>query len=684
MRSTTGVGVRSRQLASAGVAALIGLGLMMPTSAGADASSFPPAIDAIVHGDLTEYQWMLPAVNAVEAHSEATGAGVTVAVIDTGVDATHPDLEDNVVPGAFVRRIEGTKNFELVPATTVEETNDDWYFHGSHVSGIIAADDDGDGVTGIAPDAQIMPIHTFPRRDYLEDVQFWNVVADSIEFSVAGGADVINMSLGGQSSGIIPTDRSAEYLAALEAVCDAVDSARADGTVVVASAGNDGVYGNPEKIPASCDGTFTVAALSPSLDRTFWSSFDAAVDVSAPGEDILSVDSTVADWSPTPHVFASGTSMASPVVAGVAALVLEKHPAWTPQQVEDKITSTARDLGVSGRDPNYGWGVVDAAAAVGAAAPSPKEQNFFATWYEPSWGGENGESVVSWQTPSADTVTGYTVTVYTTTTVATYSAGALQVRADVLLPPGAWYTVTAHTSAGDVTSYPGSRYQRERGDSPDKLRGVKVDRDGDKVTISWDRPREREDIDVIRGIVHVDGRGGNGQKRIKIDQDAKFPRSITIAIPKRARWYDLHTHLVLYNKDEDGKTVGSRWMTPKDRSPAIYGSHVQSVISAGSRAVEVTGALSRLNAKRVCGNMTCNGESAVLVVDRGRTNERFRVVFTSEGKFHQVVGVDRGTTELKVRIVGPKRLDSGPFVNVRVDGRDGSPCAVGLKGVNGC
>ena len=75
-----------------------------------------------------------------------------------------------------------------------------------------------------------------------------------------------------------------------------------------------------------------------------------------------------------------------------------------------------------------------------------------------------------------------------------------------------------------------------------------------------------------------------------------------------------------------------------------------------------------MNAKRACGNTTCEGESAVLVVDRGRSNERFTVVFTSRGNFHQVVKVDRGTKQLKVRIDGPKRLDSGPFKKVDVDG----------------
>jgi hypothetical protein len=465
------------------------------------------------------------------------------------------------------------------------------------------------------------------------------------------------------------TDRTAEYRAALETLCSAVADAKAAGTVVVASAGNSGSWGNPEMKPGACPGSVTVAALSPNLERTYWSSFDASVDLAAPGEDILSVDSTVAENTPTPHLFASGTSMASPVVAGVAALLKEQHPGWSAQHVQDQMTDTAKDLGVTGRDPDTGFGIVDAAAAVGAAAPNPKRQNFFGTWYEPVWDSKSDEAMIGWMTPDADPVTGYTVRVYTDGTTATYDVDGLTVRAQVLLPPGAWYTVTAHTTSGDVTSYPGSRYARDRGDSPDKLRGVKVERKRDAVIISWDKPRDREKIDVIRGVVHLDGTGGGAQKKLKIDPDAKFPTSIRIPLTKRARWYDLHTHLGLYNKDENGDTVGVRWMTPKARGAAFYGSHVQSIVSAGPRAVEVTGGLSRLNAKHVCGNTTCAGESAVLVVDRGRTNERFSVVYTSRGNFHQLVSVKRGTKELKVRIVGPKRLTSGPFRKISVDGK---------------
>ncbi|MFL6181846.1 MAG: S8 family peptidase [Actinomycetes bacterium] len=659
----------------------------LPANAGADVSSFPPSIDTIVHGDLESYQWMLPAVNAEQAHTVATGAGVTVAVIDTGVDDTHPDLEGRVVPGAYAQRVAHTNRFELVPATTTAETGDDWYFHGTHVSGIIAGDDDGNGITGIAPEAQIMPIHTFPRRSYIREIPFWKLVAASIDFSVANGADVINMSLGGQSSGIVPSDHTQSYLDSLQGVCDAVDAAKAAGTVVVASAGNSGDWGNPEQVPGSCDGTFTVAAMSPTLDRTFWSSFDAAVDVIAPGEDILSADSTVADRSPTPHVFASGTSMSSPVVAGVAALVLEQHPGWTPQQVEDQITSTTKDLGVNGRDPLYGYGLVDAAAAVGAAAPAPKKQNFFETWYEPSWGGKNGEAVISWTTPAADPVTGYTVKVYTETTTSTYDVDGNTVRANVLLPPGAWYTVTAHTTSGDVTSYPGNRYSRSVGERPPKLDGAKNVRQGDHMVVSWDRPAKRDEdqVDKIRAIVHFNGRGGGAAKRIIVDHDQPFPTSMSVKLPHSGRWSDAPVHLVVYDEDEDGRTISVREFIIHPESAALYGSRIRNIDHAGPGAVEVTGGMSYLNMKRVCGKDRCAGDSAVLAIDRGKSTQRINVVFTDAGVFHKIVHFDKGTDHLRMRIVGPKSLTSGPFQRFSLGGGGGghNPCGT-ARGTNGC
>ena len=175
----------------------------------ADSTDLPPTLQAIVDGDVTEYQWMLDAVNAEQAWTDSTGDGSVVAVIDTGVDATHPDLDGQVVPGAMVANNANNKPI-LVPAT-VEETSDDWYGHGSHVSGIIAADDDGNGLTGIAPDAKIMPVALLTAR-IRSEVAFMKMVQAGIEYSTANGADVINMSLGFQASGIAPSPDTDKYL----------------------------------------------------------------------------------------------------------------------------------------------------------------------------------------------------------------------------------------------------------------------------------------------------------------------------------------------------------------------------------------------------------------------------------------------------------------------------------------
>ncbi len=288
--------------------------------------------------DLSRTQWGMTAVRANEAWKTTKGAGVTVAVLDTGVDATHPDLIGRVLPGwsSYYGR--------ALPAGV----DNDPGAHGTHVAAIIAGDADGDGISGVAPEATILPVQVLGSSGGTDAN-----VADGIDWAIAQGADVINMSLGG-SKNIF--DKGGNLS------CAAVGRAFEAGVVVVVSAGNSGGEGNPENRPASCRGALSVAALDENLDRTFFSSFDATVALAAPGRRIVSA---VPNSSGFPYDVWDGTSMAAPFVSGVAALILAANPDWTVDQVTQRLRESAVDLGAPGVDPETGHGLVDAAAAIG-------------------------------------------------------------------------------------------------------------------------------------------------------------------------------------------------------------------------------------------------------------------------------------------------------------------------------
>ncbi len=652
------------------VASMAAVPLALPAVSVADADSFPPTVGPVVLGDVSSYQWMLPATNAEAAHQQATGAGVTIAVIDTGVDATHPDLVGRVVPGAIVAKDDDGRPV-VVPAT-VQKTSDDWYGHGSHVAGIAAADDDGNGVTGMAPDALIMPIDLDPRRSPIQSTpQYFRMVSAAIDYAATHGASVVNLSLGVPSSGIAPGDTYSErYLKALDAVCASVETASASGVVVVASAGNEGTWGNPEMKPAACRGSVTVAALAPHFDRTYWSSFDAAVDIAAPGEDILSIDSTVANASQTPHLLASGTSMAAPVVAGVAALVREQHPAWSAEQVADQLTSTAQDIGIAGRDPESGFGIVDAAAAVGVGGPDAVKQDFLSTWYQDIYGQRGDDVIISWTPPHVTSVLGYTVAVHTGSGVTTYDVDAMTVRTEVLLPLDGWWTVTAHLGSSDLVTYPASRDSFDF-DRPPRLEGVRLSRSGDRIHIKWDVSDDPTKVDRIRAFVYYNDDSWGGRAAVRVQQGQPFPTEMTVRLRDqgrwlKGRWLDAHVELLQINRDDDGNYLGSRWQRVRRDSPALYGSHIAWIAATAPEQAELEGALSPILADRVCGSPSCTGERAVVVIRRGERVTRVPVVFNSRGTFHTVVAIRRDQAAMTVKVVGPLRLESGPFVRLPI------------------
>src|SRR4051794_15584389 len=430
----------------AGLPAVLALVLLagLPAAGAADgatvrpvaARSLPPALLGYARADRTDAQWGLTATHAPAAWAASTGEGVTVAVIDTGVDGTVPDLAGAIADAAHL---------DPITRTIVAGAGTDLEGHGTHVAGIVAARADGSGVTGVAPRARILPIDVFTIPDVggLE-------IARAVRYAVAHGARVVNLSLGSADIEITADD--------VAPLCAAIADATAAGAVVVAAAGNDGDGLNLREAPAGCPGALAVAAVGPDLRPPSWSSYDGTVAVAAPGADVYST--VPAFFSRLGWATMSGTSMATPFVSGVAALLLALHPDWTPAQVRARIEDTATDVGPAGVDPRTGHGVVDPAAAVGVQAPAvtPVPHLAVAATAYPTRLDEDGEPVfdatyVNWVPDPSLVVTGYRLTRFTAAGTEETSVPASDVR-HVFPGTSGGYVVTALTANGEVSSAP--------------------------------------------------------------------------------------------------------------------------------------------------------------------------------------------------------------------------------------
>jgi serine protease len=317
-------------------------------------------------------------LNLPTAWDRSTGTGVIVAVIDTGY-RPHADLAANIVGGydmisdTFVSRDgNGRDSSALDPGdwTTGGDcggnaaSNSSW--HGTHVAGTIAARTNNSvGVAGVAYNARVLPVRVLGRcGGYTSDI-----------------ADGIVWASGGAVSGV-PTNPNPAKVASLslggQGACDtttqnAVNTARSRGTVVIVAAGNSNTNASGFS-PANCTGVITVAATNRSGGRAYYSNFGSIVDVAAPGGDTRTsgggVASTLNTGTTTPgsdsYVYYQGTSMATPHVSGVAALMFSVKPTLTPAQVESILKSTTRAFPAT--CSQCGTGIVNAAAAVTAAA----------------------------------------------------------------------------------------------------------------------------------------------------------------------------------------------------------------------------------------------------------------------------------------------------------------------------
>ncbi len=274
------------------------------------------------------------------------GSGVTVAVIDTGANFSHPDLT-----GQFVNN---TGINELSPGAKAQDDNG----HGTMTAGIIAAKmNNSRGIAGIAPQAKLLPVKVLDASGSGSDEDIAQGIEDVVSFATnpstpaSSRPKVINMSLGGPGGG--------------DVLCPAVSDAIAAGIVVVASTGND--FAETIGYPASCPGVIAVSATTHDGALAAFSSYGARTDVAAPGYDITSTSLGSPATADT-YATESGTSFSAPIVSGVAALI-RSHLGYNAAQTREQILDTARDVGPPGVDRAFGHGIVDPLAAVDGGQP---------------------------------------------------------------------------------------------------------------------------------------------------------------------------------------------------------------------------------------------------------------------------------------------------------------------------
>jgi serine protease len=336
---------------------------------------------AIPDDEAYPFQWHYPLINLPAAWDLTTGEPeVIVAVIDTGILSNHPDMLGQLVSGYdFVSNPQSAQDGTGIDPNPEDPADGGRFggsnFHGTHVSGTVAAaSDNGIGVAGVAWNARIMPMRVLgvdgsgTSYDVDQGIRYAAGLANDSGTAPAQRADIINMSLGGA-----PFNQTTQ---------DLFDEVRAAGVIVVAAAGNEA--SNLPSYPASYSGVISVSAVDAQRRAAPYSNFGSFIDIAAPGGDngvditgdgypdgVLSTGGTISNSAAINFVYAflSGTSMASPHVAGVLALMKSVNPGLSPADVDALLLQgeLTDDLGVAGRDDRFGHGLINAQRAVTAA-----------------------------------------------------------------------------------------------------------------------------------------------------------------------------------------------------------------------------------------------------------------------------------------------------------------------------
>ena len=290
------------------------------------------------------------------------GDDVVVAVMDTGIDYNHPDLKDRMWEGI---------GYNFVDNSNDPMDNDG---HGTHVAGIVAS---------VAPNARLMALKVME-----EEGGRWVEVAQAIKFARDNGADIITMSFGGEQS---PMARATQIQ---------MNFAYQQGVLMVAAAGNDNT--DRKMYPAANEQVIAVSALDRNMDKASYSNYGDWIELAAPGGDGSErIISTIPGDS---YGYKMGTSMACPFVTGVAALMMGAHPGMSNLEVREALREQAIDLGEPGKDPIYGYGLVNAYRAAGGSAPTPPRELVAH--------GRNGTVELYWDIPwdqGLDGVEGYRI-----------------------------------------------------------------------------------------------------------------------------------------------------------------------------------------------------------------------------------------------------------------------------------
>jgi subtilisin family serine protease len=294
--------------------------------------------------------WQIPALWSAGAN----GHGITIAEIDSGVQADLPELRGKILAGA---------DFAGNHSDGRTDYDGDDFSHGTAMSSLMVASKGFAGVEGLAPEARILPIVIPLKGVKHRGAPSLHADARAIDYAVSHGAKIISMSVGG-----IPNQHTDGPDPCPDDVQQAVLHAVRRGVLVVAASGNSGDEDSPVEEPGVCLGVISVGAIDSGLNVTSFSSRHPYLTVSAPGDNIptLSRDALYV---------AGGTSHATALTSAALALIWSKYPTESDRQILTRLLSTATDRGPAGRDSAYGYGVIDPAAAIAAPVPAPSAAN---------------------------------------------------------------------------------------------------------------------------------------------------------------------------------------------------------------------------------------------------------------------------------------------------------------------